>query len=138
MVAALTGCVAVILLCLRLATPLARVDNQVSPITALAATPAEIRARPVLNQYGFGGYLIWSDIKPFIDSRAELYKDEGLAQYGQLMEGDERALDHVLTSQNIGWAIFSPKAKINAVLDRKPGWRRLYADKFAVVYARQK
>jgi len=138
MVAALSFVAALVLLGLRLAVPLPRVDTQVSPISALAATPAEIRAEPVLNQYGFGGYLIWSDLKPYIDSRAELFKDEGLAQYGKLVDGDEPTLDAVLSARKIGWAIFAPQAKINAVFDHRPGWRRLYADKFAIVYVRQK
>ena len=92
----------------------------------------------MLNQYGFGGYLIWSDIKPFIDSRAELYKDEGLGQYADLTDGDAKALDDLLASQKIGWTIFAPEERINALLDAKPDWRRLYADRFAVVHVRRR
>jgi hypothetical protein len=132
-----TAFIGLALVGLRLATPLPRTDGPVSPISALAAVPAEVRNRPVLNQYGFGGYLIWSDIKPFIDSRAEIFKDEGLGQYAELADGDARVLDRVLTTGNIGWAIFAPGEKVNALLDAKPGWRRLYADRFAVVHVRQ-
>jgi hypothetical protein len=39
----------------------------------LAAVPPELRAKPVLNDYGFGGYLIWSGVRPFIDGRADTY-----------------------------------------------------------------
>ncbi len=120
----------------RLAMPLARTDSYPSPISALAAVPAEIRARPVLNQYGFGGYLIWSGVKPFIDGRAELYKDEGLEQYLHISNGSTKALDKFLTSGNIGWAIFAPDDRVTALLAERPGWRRLYADKFAVVYVK--
>ena len=129
---------ALVLIGLRLATPLPRVDGAVSPIAALAAVPADVRSQPVLNQYGFGGYLIWSDIKPFIDSRAELYKDEGLGQYADLTDGDAKALDDLLASQKIGWTIFAPEERINALLDAKPDWRRLYADRFAVVHVRRR
>ena len=129
---------ALVLLGLRLVTPLPRTDSPVSPISALAAVPADVRSQPVLNQYGFGGYLIWSDIKPFIDSRAELYKDEGLGQYADLTDGDAKALDDLLASRKIGWTIFAPEERINALLDAKPDWRRLYADRFAVVHVRRR
>ncbi len=38
--------------------PVERVDGTAAPISALKAVPPELKARPVLNQYGFGGYLI--------------------------------------------------------------------------------
>ena len=136
--AAFTAIAALILVGLRLGTPLPRVDNAASPIAALAAVPAELRAKPVLNEYGLGGYLIWSGIKPFIDSRAELYKDEGLGQYAELTSGNEAEIDKVLRSQNIRWTIFAPEEAINSVLARKPGWRRFYGDTFAVVYVRER
>ena len=129
---------ALALVILRLAMPLPRVDSPSSPLSAIAAIPASIRAQPVLNQYGFGGYLIWSGIRPFIDSRAELFQDEGLEEYGNIAEGDEAALDAVIATRDFGWAIFSPEAKVNAMLDAKPGWRRLHTDRFAIVHVRQR
>ncbi|OXE36823.1 MAG: hypothetical protein CGW95_05285 [Phenylobacterium zucineum] len=122
---------------LRLAIPFPRIDNSVSPITALAAVPVEIRSQPVLNQYDFGGYLIWSDLRPFIDSRAELYKDQGLNRYTRLTDGDAKTLNDILVSRNIRWTFFAPGARVNAMLETQPGWHRFYADRFAVVYIRR-
>jgi hypothetical protein len=120
----------------RLMAPIERVDGGVAPISALAAVPPELRAKPVLNEYSFGGYLIWSHVRPFIDARAELYGDAMLSLYGKLQAGDPAAIEATLKRYDIAWAIFPPDARIVAILDRMPGWRRLYADAFAVVQAR--
>ena len=121
---------------LRIADPIVRVDAPSAPISALAAVPAELRARPVLNSYGFGGYLIWSGVRPFIDGRADMYGGAMLKVYNRLAAGNSQVLDETLRRYPIAWTIFGPDEGITAVLDRAPGWRRLYADATAVVHVR--
>ena len=133
---AATVAVALIIGGARLLAPIERVDGAAAPISALAAVPLELRAKPVLNDYGFGGYLIWSHVRPFIDARAELYGDKMLRLYSRLQAGDPAAIEGVLDRYGVAWTIFPPDARIVAILDRAPGWRRLYADPFAVVQAR--
>ena len=120
----------------RLLAPIEPVDGSSAPISALAAVPPELRAKPALNDYGFGGYLIFAHVRPFIDGRAELYGDAMLSLYGKLKAGDPVAIDSTLERYAIAWTIFPPDSKIVAILDRTPGWRRLYADRTAVVEAR--
>ena len=120
----------------RLLTPVERVDGTAAPISALKAVPPELKARPVLNQYGFGGYLIWSHVRPFIDARADMYGDAMLSLYGKLVAGDPATVESALTRYAVAWTIFAPDAGIVATLDRAPGWRRLYADAYAVVHVR--
>jgi len=121
----------------RLALPIARHDSASSPIAAVAAVPPALRAEPALNGYGFGGYLIGAGIRPFIDGRADMYGDAFLDLYGKIAAGDRQALDDALTRWRIAWTIFPPSEPIVTVIDREPGWRRLYADKFAVVQVRE-
>jgi len=121
----------------RLAVPIVRHDSASSPIAALAAVPPGLRGEPVLNGYGFGGYLIGAGVRPFIDGRADLYGDAFLDLYGRIAAGDRSALDDALTRWGVAWTIFPPSEPIVAVIDREPGWRRLYADKFAVVQVRE-
>jgi hypothetical protein len=121
---------------LRLAVPIIRTDGPSAPIAALAAVPAEIKGKPVLNAYNFGGYLIFSHVPPFIDGRADMYGGAMLGLYGRLAAGDQARLDETLSRYRIAWTIFAPDDAIVAALDRKPGWRRLYADGFAVVQVR--
>ena len=121
----------------RLAYPIERVDGPSAPIAALNAVPLELRQRPVLNAYGFGGYLIWSHVRPFIDGRVEVYGDPMLDLYSKLQAGDPAAIEETLSRYGVAWTIFAPDDRIVAVLDREPGWRRLYADRTAVVHARE-
>jgi hypothetical protein len=120
----------------RLLVPIERVDGRAAPISALGAVPPALRARPVLNDYAFGGYLIWSHVRPFIDARAELYGDPMLSLYGKIQAGDQAAIESTLERYDVAWTIFAPDARIVAILDRTPGWRRLYSDATAVVQAR--
>ncbi len=120
----------------RLALPVARADTATAPIAALRAVPPALRAEPVLNDYGFGGYLIWAKVRPFIDGRADMYGDAFLELYGKIIGGDPDALEPTLKRYDIAWTIFAPSQRVVALMDREPGWRRLYADKFAVVHVR--
>ena len=120
----------------RLIAPIERTDGASAPISALRAVPPELRAKPVLNDYAFGGYLIFERVRPFIDGRAELYGDAMMSLYGRLQAGDEADVESALKRYGIAWTIFAPDSRMVAILDRKPGWRRLYADASAVVHVR--
>ena len=120
----------------RLIAPIERTDGASAPISALRAVPPELRAKPVLNDYAFGGYLIFEHVRPFIDGRAELYGDAMMSLYGRLQAGNEADVESALKRYGIAWTIFAPDSRIVAILDRKPGWRRLYADATAVVHVR--
>ena len=120
----------------RAAAPIGRADGHGAPMSALAAVPAELKDKPVLNDYGFGGYLIFSGVKPFIDGRADMYGDAMLGLYRKLAGGDPQTLEDALSRYRIAWTIFGPSDGVTAALDREPGWTRLYADRFAVVHAR--
>ena len=107
-----------------------RVDGPSAPISALAAVPPDLRARPVLNRYGFGGYLIWSGVRPFIDGRADMY---GGTQRPAATAGSRPACPSLryetLRRYRVDWTIFAPDERdYAAALDRTPGWRRLHTD----------
>ncbi len=134
----LLGSLAAIALCgvvlLRLMLPVVRGDDAVSPVSALAHVPASMRVQPVLNDYAFGGYLIWSGVKPFIDSRADLYGDAFLTNYAAIIAADRRALDAALAEHDVRWTILAANAPAAKLLDTMPGWHRVYGDAIAVVH----
>jgi hypothetical protein len=90
----------------------------------------------VLNDYGFGGLLIFSGIRPFIDGRADLYGDEDLLAYSAIAGGRGNALDTALCRYDIAWTMFPPSGLVPELLDRTPGWHRLYSDKNVVIQVR--
>lgn len=122
------------LLSLRLVLPTARSDDRASPIAALASVPAPLRQTPVLNDYSFGGYLIFEGVKPYIDSRADLYGDRFLDGYSAIIAPDRAALTATLDRYRIRWTILGSQSPLVAVMDALPGWHRLHSDDVAVVH----
>lgn len=127
--------VGVILLAgLRLAVPVERRDSATYPVSAIASVPGDLRTRPVFNAYSFGGPLILHGVRPFIDGRADLYGDSFMFDYQAIMDGDGAALRRASERWGIRWTILSPSDNLVRVLDRDEGWRRIYADEWAVVH----
>jgi hypothetical protein len=115
---------------------LGRVDDAVSPITALAHVPPALAAQPVLNDYAFGGYLIFKGVRPFIDSRADLYGDAFLDDYAAMMRPDSALLSRALSDRGVAWTILAAGSPAVTAMDALPGWHRLFADGTAVVDVR--
>ncbi len=125
---------ALLLTTIRLAWPAAPMNSASSPISAIDHVPPALAAEPVLNDYAFGGYLIFRGIHPFIDGRADLYGDGFLRDYASVMRSDRARLMQTLADYNIRWTILPARSRVAAVLDTLPGWFRLYADPIAVVH----
>jgi hypothetical protein len=123
---------------LRLFIPVVRADGPVAPVSALAHVPPALRAEHVLNDYSFGGYLTFEGVRPFVDSRVELYGDAFLARYEKIIESDPDAVTATLRAYDIRWTILGRHSRVVAVMDGLRGWRRLYEDDYAVVHIRDK
>jgi len=130
------GLVCLLLVGARLALPVQRGDALNTPASALASVPAALKARPVLNGYGFGGYLIHQGVKPMIDGRADMYGDAFAGAYFKATDGDAPALEALARRHHVAWTIFMPGDPAVAVLDADPAWRRIHADPYAVVHQR--
>lgn len=131
----LAGLVAAGLVATRVALAPQPHDTPTTPVTALAALPAELRGRPVFNDYAFGAYLTFADIPPVIDSRVELYGTAAIRAYGNAITGRCRLLA-MLAETDAAWTILAPDNPAVAVLDRLPGWTRIYSDGFAILHRR--
>ena len=90
----------------------------------LTTVPDSTRALPVLNDYSVGGDLIFLGVRPYIDSRADLYGDAFLSKYRDMM-ADRKILMEVLETNHVGWTIFPDAQPVAAILDGVPGWKRL-------------
>ena len=133
-VIAVLGFVTAGLAAMRTVAPGARI----TPAAALAAIE-RAKAGPIFNDYGFGGYLVHEGIAPFIDGRTELYGGAFTARHHKAVTlanlPDFLAL---LDQYKIGATLLAPERPAVALLDRLPGWERLYADKVAVVHVRKR
>jgi hypothetical protein len=130
----------VILLAVSMIASRGRHSQPAEPIFPAAAV-AEVQSQhirgPVFNAYGFGGYLVFSGIEPFIDGRAELYGDDFVNRYIEASHLTNNQLPQLLNDNGIAWTIFQAKTPVAVFMDYLPGWRRLYADSVAVVHIRQ-
>lgn len=127
---------ALALVAVRAAHPVRLADSETRPISALAALPPGLAAQPVLNGYNFGSYLIFRGIHPYIDGRAELYGNEFVSHYLKMAHPSHALLTEALARYHIAWTIFSAQSALADMMDLMPGWKRLYADKTAVVHVR--
>jgi hypothetical protein len=93
---------------------------------------------PMLNEYVFGGYLLWAlpEQKVFIDGRGDVYEWAGVfREYGQwatLSENPKLLLD----KYGIRFCLLARGSPLAQVIPYLPGWRTAYSDKFAIVFAR--
>jgi len=118
----------------RLITPFDRPDSYGVPITALRNLPPGLRDKPVFNEYSFGGLLAFQGIAPFIDGRSDMYGDAFTADYFKIAKGDAARWKAVEARWKFAWTILPPDTALVKILDREPGWRRAYADKWAVIH----
>lgn len=116
-------------------TPLPK--EEITPSSALQAVRQANLTGPVLNEYSFGGYLVYAGIPPFIDGRADMYGDDFLSEYtGAVYLKKPDSLPKLLNKYGIEWTLMPPTSPTVALLDHLPEWHRLYADKIAVVHVR--
>jgi hypothetical protein len=135
---ALGGAAAVVVLaCARLAWPIVRLDGPTSPITALQHVPPSLRERPVLNDYGMGGYLIFEGVRPFIDGRTDMYGDAFTSTFMCAERPDLATLDSLIARWDVRWTLLNAQDPLTQLMDGRPGWRRLYADRYAVIHVRE-
>ncbi len=126
---------ALVFTALRITFPLQRADGPESPVTAFAHVPATIAQTPVFNDYAFGGYLIFRGLHPFVDGRADLYGDPFLDAF-EVARQDPDAFTRLVDRYGIRWTMLTAGSPEAAMVDRLPGWRRLYADETAVIAVR--
>jgi hypothetical protein len=121
----------------RLITPFDRPDSYGVPVTALRNLPPGLRDKPVFNEYSFGGLLVFEGIAPFIDGRSDMYGDAFTSDYVKIAKGDAARWKAAEARWKFGWTIMPPDKELVKILDREPGWRRIYADKWAVIHVNE-
>jgi hypothetical protein len=107
-------------------------------VGAVAAIKAR-NAGPVLNDYDFGGYLIYAGVRPFVDGRTDqLYGEAFMVRHDRAVTlrnvGD---FVNLLDEYGIGATLLNPATPAVGLLDRMDEWQRVYADDVAVVHVRR-
>ena len=111
-----------------------------APVKAVDFINASHLAGNMLNDYVYGGYLIWAapQHKVFVDGRGDVFELTGvLEDYLQWtsLQADPKAL---LSKYQISFCLLHADASISRVLALLPGWRQIYSDEMSVIWARDR
>jgi hypothetical protein len=107
------------------------------PNSALAFMQREQLYGPLFNQYGWGGYIEWNapDIKTFVDGRADIFVYNGVLDDHRKASALEAPFE-VFDKYRIEYVLLQPNRPLAYLLEHRPGWRTIYSDKTAVIFAR--
>ncbi len=115
-----------------------RPPEYAAPRAALDAILARRAGERILNDYGFGGYLIYRGVPVFMDGRADLYGDTFLRRVVEALSlAPDGHLGKLLSAYRISAILLRPDWPAVQLLNRMPGWKRVYADEGAVAYVRR-
>jgi hypothetical protein len=111
--------------------------EQASPVKAVAFLKTHHISGRMLNDYVYGGYLIWAapEYPVFVDGRADVFEWSGVfADFGKwaMLESDPRGL---LDKYKIDFCLLSRNAPMARVLPLI-GWNSIYSDNLSVIFSR--
>jgi hypothetical protein len=112
--------------------------NQQNPVKAVEFIRSRHLSGPILNDYGYGGYLIWAapEYPVFIDGRGDVFEWTGVFQdYEQWfsLQSDPRQL---LNKYGVSLCLISRESPMNHVLPLLHEWKLVYSDETSVIYVR--
>jgi hypothetical protein len=107
------------------------------PVNAVAYLRQHPSPQPMFNTYGFGGYLVYSGQKVFIDGRGDLFERGGvLSDYMQTSLIRTGALQ-VLDRYGVQSCILQRGEPLTVVLAASPDWQRVYQDNVSELFVRR-
>lgn len=110
------------------------------PADAVRYIEASPLPAPMLNQYSWGGYLIWElypKYRVFIDGRADVYGDSFMKDFADLYYLKNN-WSRLLTRWQIHSVLLPPQAPLVTALRQMPGWTQVYGDSQAVILVRDR
>ncbi len=112
-------------------------EKQMFPQDAVNWIKEEKPPGRLMNSYNWGGYLTWNlrEYPVFVDGRTDLFGDEILGKYVDVMSGHE-GWEKVLTDYNIDILFIQADSNIEKIAV-KSGWVINYKDPIAVILTKQ-
>jgi hypothetical protein len=86
----------------------------------------------LFNKYRWGGYLIWREVKVFVDGRADVYGRELIGDYLQVQRGEN--WKELLEKYEIEIILWPQKEILPTLLKESPEWQIIYEDEIAVIF----
>ena len=117
---------------------LAKQVDEISPVKAVEFIKANHLSGRILNEYVYGGYLIWAapEYPVFVDGRADVFEWTGvLADYGrwETLQDDPNVL---LNKYGIRFCLLARRSPMSTVMTLLKDWTIIYEDKNSVIFSR--
>lgn len=117
---------------------LARQVDEKSPVKAVEFIKNHHLSGPMLNEYVYGGYLIWAtpEHPVFVDGRSDVFEQTGvLAEFGKWATLQSPP-DGLLDKYRIDFCLLARDSPIVFVLPLLPDWKAIYSDTGFTIFAR--
>jgi hypothetical protein len=117
---------------------LQRQVEQFSPVKAVEFIKSSHLSGPMLNEYGYGGYLIWAlpEHPVFVDGRADVFEWSGvLGEFGNwaTLQSDPNLL---LQKYKVNFCLLGARSPMTRVLPLLHEWKIIYSDSNSVILVR--
>jgi hypothetical protein len=110
----------------------------IAPVGAVDYIYREHLTGNVYNAYNFGGYLIFRDIKTFIDGRTEqLFLDNFITRLFDVLEKHPRKFIAFLAEYRVNLALVHPDSIESQELDASDDWEKVFTDNVADLYRKR-
>jgi hypothetical protein len=112
--------------------------NEQSPVQAVEYIQTHHLSGHMLNDYLYGGYLIWAapDHPVFLDGRSDVFEWTGvLSEFGKwaMLQSNPNTL---LDKYNISFCLLARTSPIAHVLPLLPNWKTVYSDNVSTIFIR--
>jgi hypothetical protein len=110
----------------------------ITPAGAIDYVRRENLTGNIYNPYGFGGYLIFRNIKTFIDGRTEELFLGGFTKrvFGAINDHPRKFIP-LLNEYNVTLALVVPGSREAEELEATEGWEKVYSDKVSELYEKR-
>jgi hypothetical protein len=108
-----------------------------APVAAVTELK-KLNVARVLNDYDFGGYLIYRGVDTFIDGRTELFGEEFFVDHNNasgLVEPEN--LFRLLDKYKIEATFLRTQSAATRLMDHLDGWEKVYSDDLATIHLRK-
>jgi hypothetical protein len=117
---------------------LTRQVGENSPVKAVEFMKTHHLSGPMLNEYGYGGYLIWAapEHPVFIDGRGDIFEQTGVfTEFGSwaTLQSDPKQL---LDKYKINFCLLARRSPMVVVLPLLDDWTAIYSDNNSVIFMR--
>ena len=117
---------------------LAKQVEEQSPVRAVEFIESHYLSGRMLNDYAYGGYLIWSapDHPVFVDGRADVFESTGILDQFEKWATLQSNPSTLLDKYGIAFCLVDRLSPMARVLPLLHGWKPVYSDNMSVIFMR--